>query len=464
MALNLDQTLAWTKALAAQTPDAAAELAMLNDLQGNILKGHGRHFTVNLFLAFDPTRRDIVLSAIHSLAEEVTTALDQLTGAQVFKATGKPANPFLSLLLTAEGYRALKAEAFMPDGEAFKQGMKKRPLNDPPPEQWDRELAQEIHAMLIIGANSAAEQAALQTTFQQRIAGTAGAVTLVAVELGTAISNSNGHGIEHFGYVDGRSQPLVLQEDVEHEAQHGGIDQWDPSIPLRQLLVKCPGGKLDVSFGSYFVFRKLEQNVKGFKQREIDLAELLPGAGARAGASVVGRYENGMPVLPDQIPAKINVAAGVPNNFNFLSDPEGLKCPFAGHIRKTNPRSDTDDSKTHLMARRGIPYGTRSDDPNDGKLDNKPTGGVGLLFMAYQSDIENQFEFTQIMWANNAGFRRPDTGIDPIIGQPPGAGPQRYPKEYGKSLSEPFDFSGFVTMKGGDYFFAPSISFLKRIQ
>ncbi len=466
MAVNLNKPLAWTKALAAQTPGAAAELAMLNDLQGNILKGHGRHFTVNLFLGFDPDKRETVLNVIHELAQEVTTALDQLTGTQVFKATGKPANPFLALLLTADGYRALDAEDFMPTDPAFMQGMKQRPLNDPPPEKWDRELAQDIHAMLIVGANDAAEQASLQTAFQQRIAATGGAVKLLAVELGNAIFNEDRKGIEHFGYVDGRSQPLALQEDIEEEAKNGGIDQWDPSIPLSQLLVKCPGGKLDVSFGSYFVFRKLEQNVKGFKQREIELAEILPGAGERAGASVVGRFENGTPVLqsPDEIPIGNNVPPGVPNNFNFLSDPKGLKCPFAGHIRKTNPRSDTADSKTHLMARRGIPYGKRTDDPNDGRLDNKPTGGVGLLFMAYQSDIENQFEFTQVMWANNGAFRNLGTGIDPIIGQPPAGGAQRYPKEYGKSLSEPFDFSGFVTMRGGAYFFAPSISFLKHIQ
>jgi len=115
------------------------------------------------------------------------------------------------------------------------------------------------------------------------------------------------------------------------------------------------------------------------------------------------------------------------------------------------------------LLRRGIPYGHRSDGPNDGELDNKPSGGVGLLFMAYQSDLEKQFEFTQNAWVNNVNFRRPDTGIDPLIGQPAHGGNQRYPKEWGVSLGEPFDFSGFVTMRGGEYFFAPSVSYLKRI-
>jgi Dyp-type peroxidase family len=465
MTLNLDQTLAWTKSLAAHTPDAAAELAMLNDLQGNILKGHGRGHTINFFLAFDKAQHPAARRFISELGADVTTALDQLTGAQVFKATGKSASPFMTLLLTADGYRALGIEDVMPPGQAFADGMQNRQLNDPPQAQWDPGLSGDIHALLIIGASSAQDQSALQAEFTQRFAASDGAVRLLTVELGKSICNRDKNGIEHFGYVDGRSQPLALQEDVDLEARDGGIDQWDPAIPLSQLLVKCPGGQLDVSCGSYFVFRKLEQNVQGFKRREIELAEILPGAGERAGASVVGRFENGTPVSASatEIPVAKPGPAGVPNNFNFSDDAAGLKCPFAGHIRKTNPRTDTGDSKDHLMARRGIPYGDRTDDPNDGILANKPTGGLGLLFMAYQRDLENQFEFTQRFWVDNKDFRNPGTGIDPILGQPPGAGPQRYPKVYGVSLSEPFDFSGFVTMRGGAYFFAPSVSFFKRL-
>ena len=466
MALNLDQTLAWTKSLAARTPDAAAELAMLSDLQGNILKGHGRRYTINFFLTFDKSQSSAARDFVSELGAEVTTALDQLTGAQVFKATGKPAAPFTTLLLTSDGYRALDMEAVMPQDPAFAVGMKARPLNDPPQAQWDAGLAAEIHALLIVGASTPEEQSTLRTELEQRFIASGSAVQIQAVELGKSICNDDKNGIEHFGYVDGRSQPLALQEDVDTEARNGGIDQWNPAIPLRQLLVKCPGGQLDVSCGSYFVFRKLEQNVQGFKRREIDLAETLPGASERAGASVVGRFENGMPVSASatEVPATRPGPAGVPNNFNFSDDPNGLKCPFAGHIRKTNPRTDTDDSKDHLMARRAIPYGNRIDNPNDGNIATKPTGGVGLLFMAYQSNLENQFEFTQHLWANNKDFFHPDTGIDPVIGQPPGAGAQRYPKVYGESLSEPFDFSGFVTMRGGAYFFAPSISFFKQIR
>ena len=46
MSITLNKPLEWKKA-------NTDEQKMLDDLQGNILKGHGRNFTYNLFLQFD---------------------------------------------------------------------------------------------------------------------------------------------------------------------------------------------------------------------------------------------------------------------------------------------------------------------------------------------------------------------------------------------------------------------------
>ena len=43
MPINLNAPLAWTKA-------DSDELKMLQSLQGNILKGHGRDYTANIFM------------------------------------------------------------------------------------------------------------------------------------------------------------------------------------------------------------------------------------------------------------------------------------------------------------------------------------------------------------------------------------------------------------------------------
>jgi hypothetical protein len=222
-------------------------------------------------------RSDDVLARgfLRSLGSEVTTAPEQLVAARVPKATGIDAKPFSGLFLTADGYRAPGLEHAMPQGAAFVEGMKGRPLNDPEPPHWDHGLAGQVHALLIVGVSSECEQRALETEYQRRFADTFGAVQVLASEPGTALFNKAGDGIEHFGYVDGRSQPLALQEDVDREVELGGIGQWNPAITLSQLLVKCPRGEREVSCGSYFVFRKLEQDVQGFKRREIDLAEML---------------------------------------------------------------------------------------------------------------------------------------------------------------------------------------------
>lgn len=474
MSLALDRTLSWTQVLKAEAPEDAALLALLSDLQGNILKGHGRDHTVHLFLSFAKTNADRARSLLRELGHEMPSALDQLTGVQVFKSTGKDAGLFLAAFLSADGYDALGLTDLKPGGDAFGAGMKQRQdvLADPASSAWEATFASEVHCMILLAHDDPLALEAASAAMSQRIAASDQAVRILGVEKGDVLRNDDKQGIEHFGYVDGRSQPLMLDEEIAKEIREGGIGQWNPTIFLSQVLLPCPGAALEVSCGSFLVFRKLEQNVRGFKQRELDLAGALEeqsgkNPGKLAGAYVVGRFENGTPVATSAASEALDKHP-VNNNFNFDDDPEGLRCPYAGHIRKTNPRDDKIDAKSHLMARRGIPYGIRVDEINDDHLPSKPQGGVGLLFMAYQSSLENQFEFTQQKWANNVDFHfaspAQPVGIDPIIGQPRSGGDQCYPREYQVGpLSQPFDFSGFVTMKGGEYFFAPSLSFFKRL-
>jgi Dyp-type peroxidase family len=474
MSIDLNRTISWTEAVKAAKPGDAADLAMLVDLQGNILKGHGRKRTANIFFRVaDAASAKKFLKAIGA---EMTSALDQLLKTQVFKAAGVDGGIFLAAFLSAEGYGALGLLEKLPKDPAFALGMGKRrgELLDPAKEAWDDGLNVAVHGMLLVGAddpkdpaiaNGAARDAALAAMLA-RIAEPGSGLSVARVEKGDALFNKeDGNGIEQFGYVDGRSQPLMLEEDLAQEpASH-----WNPRINLAQVLVKDPGGQLDVSCGSYFVFRKLEQRVKAFKTAEAAMADKLgmkDPDDERAGASVVGRFENGTPVTTFHASVAMGSDKTVVNDFNYEADAAGLKCPFAAHIRKTNPRRP--ETQRHLMARRGIPFGIRADDPNDGEFDNKPEGGVGLLFMSYQSNLIDQFEFTQRRWANDPSFdfNGPQpVGIDPVIGQ--GADKdsfQRYPVKWQIGpLSEPQKFAGFVEMRGGEYFFAPSLSFFKLL-
>jgi nucleoid-associated protein YgaU len=109
--------------------------------------------------------------------------------------------------------------------------------------------------------------------------------------------------------------------------------------------------------------------------------------------------------------------------------------------------------------------------------------------MCYQSDIWEQFEFIQRFWSNHPRFLEPDmsksrqvdnknydrTGLDAVSGQSlPGQidplikeeaqPPQNWLKQRDQpTVKADVKFANFVKLKGGEYFFSPSISFLKNL-
>jgi deferrochelatase/peroxidase EfeB len=184
----------------------------------------------------------------------------------------------------------------------------------------------------------------------------------------------------------------------------------------------------------------------------------------------MGRFEDGTPVVPHIVRQGIaGRPAPVPNNFTYDDDPDGQMCPLQAHIRKVNPRQKKDYMFPSIL-RRGVTYGKREKEPKDNpSREELPNQDVGLLFMCYQRNIEKHFEVLQYLWANDPRLpHRQEPGIDPVIGQPGGMGvrQQKWPAQWGDSREKhkPFDFHGFVTLKGGEYFFAPSIHFLKNIR
>src|SRR5262249_9892497 len=119
-----------------------------------------------------------------------------------------------------------------------------------------------------------------------------------------------------------------------------------------------------------------------------------------------------------------------------------------------------------LMARRGVTYGERADDPtDDSPPQDRPSGGVGLLFMAFNGSLLGQFEFTQESWADTSDFEVPGTGLDPVIGQGKRDVKVTFPKVWGHpERSVPHSqVSQTVTMLGGEYFFAPSLAYLRNL-
>jgi Dyp-type peroxidase family len=479
MPIDLTKPLAW------KTADSDEE-KLLQNLQGNILKGHGRVETSNIFFKIDPAKAASMRRGLREIANfHMTSAAQQLRETDEYHRSGKAGATFVGLFLANSGYAALGLTASAPKGEPqFVKGMKDNAslsaVGDGPVAEWEAPFQEHIDGMLLVG-DMDRNRVRLKRDELAALLDEGGA-TIVHEQRGSAIKDKANNGIEHFGYVDGRSQPLLLKEDVEKESRDAGISRWDPTFGLQSALVKDSSAD-PTSFGGYFIFRKLEQNVQGFKRKEQELATQLGLKGDEqrelAGALAVGRFEDGTPVTLSDEAKGLNP----PNDFNYDGD-AGARCPFQAHIRKVNPRGSGPgglaDERTHIMPRRGIPYEDvartihPSDLPGSESLSDfdahvkksLPTGKVGLLFMAYNSSLSKQFVFTQATWADNTGFPAASVGLDPVIGQGTQPAPgQKWRKTWDDATAgdAAFDFHGFVTLRGGEYFFAPSLSFLKNM-
>jgi len=285
-------------------------------------------------------------------------------------------------------------------------------------------------------------------------------------------------GHEHFGWLDGVSQP--------------GINGLTTPFPGQRLLdpghfvFGYPGQAgpppLDwMNNGSFMVFRRLNQLVPEFDKFILDAAVSLAMDPVLLGARIMGRWKSGAPLAltPSQDDTTLGGDPQQNNNFDFSDDQSQRRCPFAAHIRKTNPRTDLLPQDPNVDNRRfiraGIPFGEEVSTPE--QTANTTNQERGLMFVCYQTSIVDQFEFVQQKWANPTGFIfgkvHPDgspvnTGQDPIIGQNNTAGENRarstdepvpnYPTGNARSrLPIPTDF---VVPTGGAYFFVPSIAAL----
>lgn len=437
----------------------------LESLQGNILRGHGRDHSVHIFLRFKKGKETDVKRWIRNLADRITSAQQQLDETEQYREYGIPGRLFMSFFLSANGYRYLYPD---PKGrlrfndEPFLYGMKaaQHRLNDPSIEAWEKGYQNNIDAMVLLADDN---KPSLLLEAGRLLDDVKPHAEVRVVEHGRVMRNRQDYPVEHFGFVDGSSQPLFFQSDIERERQKGGgTNVWNPGAGPDLVLAPDPHGREGWDSGSYMVFRKLQQDVRGFKEYEQKLAHTLGLTGEdakRAGALVVGRFEDGTPIVRQPTVGQRT------NNFIYDQDPNGGRCPLQAHIRKVNPRK----KGMPRLVRRGITYGERKKQPWDNpNLDELPSEGVGLLFICYQRNIAQQFEVLQYLWANDPRLpREQEPGIDPIIGQPGGngAGQQKWPAQWNDPREKhvSFNFYGFVTLKGGEYFFAPSIYFLKNI-
>jgi Dyp-type peroxidase family len=384
----------------------------------------------------------------------------------------------INLALSYEGLRALgvpgaSLAAFPAE---FRAGMASRAellgdLGDSAPEHWeDCFKSREAHVLVMISAVNRDALVERDRRLREAVA-RAGGVSVVVTQPGGVLPT----GREHFGYADGFSQPAI---EGSRFPDHPGAGapakggEWRPvragefilGYPDEQGALPAAPPPDDLSRnGSYLVYRKLHQDVASFRRRLREAAALYPGGEELLAAKLVGRWRDGTPLdaSPDREDPALVADRSRNNAFDFAGDPEGMRCPVGSHIRRMNPRlSMPFEGKLvnrHRLIRRGITYGDPL--PEGAEDDGKDRG---VIFMTLQASLARQFEFVQAQWANTGNPFRLGDDQDPIIGPMDNEGlnkmtvPGRPPFFFGP-------LSRVVTMRGGEYYFAPGINGLRYL-
>ena len=547
-------------------------------IQGNILAGFNKNFQVLLFLQIDDV--GFFRAWLYPQVPFIASLKEVLAFNRLFKEirfrrrrdTAAVKSTWVNIAFSHAGLKKLATA--IPDllktdfkDQAFKNGLAKQSegLGDPTnpaaeghPNNWViGGTKNEADVVLIVASDdphdlesetSRIEQSLQAAQFVNGVQVGSGA-RVIFKQLGANLPPPLA-GHEHFGYLDGVSQPGVrgLVSDAPHDVltlrqnphkrdnkgAGGDVAQGKPGQDLlwpgefvfgypkqdpkadeidKPLEFPADAGPAWAKNGSFLVFRRLRQDVFEFHRflNQKAAENGIPNPNL-LGAKLVGRWRSGAPVMRTSTPGG-QPEVDIPglgdddcanNDFEFQGDSppittgniqspfdcldetfptspgdkEGAICPFSAHIRKSYPRDDTDPAvpplrevttQTHRLLRRGIPFGPVS--PSTPMSPIQDGIDRGLVFLAYQTSIEDQFEFVTKNWVNNPGFKRGGVGHDPIIGQnrdDPGRvrsfqtvvkDASNQPKTLGLDTR---GFGEWVIPTGGGYFFSPAIDVLQN--
>ena len=442
-------------------PKAPEFRTFISDLQGNVLKGHGRdHLAVLVvrfgadYAAVDHLVRSSIGPCLTSFAQQIEQARERRR--HLDQGTKHAGALFVGFAVSAQGMRKLNLSF----GVGF-SSMRDRARQN----AWEPAYEPRMDGLLLLAHD---DRSALDVAVRDWSETLGLAMEVLVVERGDVIRNQAGWPVEHFGYVDGRSQPVFIESDLQKE-RASGIERWEPAASLGLALLVDPNGRHgNDSCGSMLVYRKIEQHPARFHEAVERLAARSGVPSRLAGAFAVGRFPDGTPVVEHESPTPSDEPAAIANDFTFSSDPAGSRCPFQSHIRKVNPRGDTVRTGSELavekarrITRRGITYG--------GAANPDATGGVGLLFLAFVASIPEQFEFIERHWVDDRHFLgglvgRYSPGVGALIGSPRAstAAPAQWPRGWGQATDylPGLNFTDFTTLRGGEYLFLPAISSL----
>jgi len=447
----------------------------ITDIQGFALRGYNFPFARFLFLKISDKQKG--RECIGRLVKYITTGerWDQ----------GKPKTT-VNIAFTYKGLVALglPEPSLLSFPVEFVQGMKARGaiLSDTgknSPHHWDAVWEHEVHAWLGVFAQSQPDLEYQCSELLTLLQESGGATKIDSQDAGALQINGQITTKEHFGYTDGFGNPEFMGVEKDSQPGQGKLTadgKWTP-LATGELLLEYAdeAGELPVaplphllaSNGTFMVYRKLHQNVATFRKYLMEKGALYPGGTEKLASKFIGRWRDGTPVeLSPSEPSPAIVGDKNRNvNFTFGNDLDGARCPVGAHVRRTNPRDAFGFNgkliNRRRISRRGMPYGPYTPEDQPGTDDEEH----GMIFMALNASLFRQFEFVQQQWIEYGNDARQGNDKDILIGNHGGSG-----KVMIQGTTDPNNppflcgaLPNFVELRGGDYFFVPSITALRMI-
>ena len=432
----------------------------LHEIQATVLRPRpAPYFGTHVILRVDDAR------AGRAFLRRVTPHVD--SAAAWWSAT----TPWLALGISYAGLKALglPEDSLQSFPEAFRAGMAARArqlgdvgLNDP--QNWDGPYGKgEVHIGLSAFSDSEEDRHRILSIAREQLEGFSGVSVLAMQDFGAQPGDRNS-----LGYKDGIDQPPI---------EGSGVDplpgQGEP-IKAGEFILGYPGEsgfplpmpQPDVlgRNGTYVGFRKYQSRVGAFN-RFLRAHGSTEAEQELLAAKLVGRWRSGAPLVlaPDIDDAALGADPQRNNDFNYSDDPRGRRAPFGCHIRRMNPR-DTKltrltDVKLHRLIRRGTTYGPPYDPNAVSEADDEVSRGAYFLFISAKAMAT--IEFLQQEWIDDGNFIGIGDERDPIIGLQGEAATFTIPKDPVRRLIRGIET--FNVLRGGEYFFMPSISALKWI-
>jgi Dyp-type peroxidase family len=446
------------------------------DIQGMVLRGYNM-----------PLARYLFLEILHHV--QGRTMIDRLLGEITTGEhwdNGKPLST-VNIAFTFKGLEklGLPDATMMSFPVEFFQGMKARGriLSDVGrngPENWDPVWREDrVHVWLGVSAQNAEELEKRCSELGKIIQDSGGASVVGSQDAALLTISGAPSPKEHFGYTDGFGNPDFLGVRRKSQPGQGKLmpdGTWAP-LATGELLLgyadeagelpPAPVPHLLADNGTFMVYRKLHQNVATFRRYLSEKGKLYAGGEKKLAAKIVGRWQDGTPLelSPDKEDPELVKDDQRNVNFKFSGDTDGLRCPLGSHLRRVNPR-DTFGFNGKLIerrriTRRGLPYGAYT--PPDQPVSDQDERGV--VFMVLNASIFRQFEFVQQQWIEYGNDAHLGNDRDMLMGNHGGHG--RFTIQGTDDPNNPpficGDLPNFVELRGGDYFFMPSMTALKLI-